>query len=119
MAWLTEHPTALFAEFEKQFGAPEVVAATYVNEMTPAELLKRLRVRRIVAAILVVVTVAAAIALGVWISFMSWVKEEAEKGMGGTIIISYEEGPVERISDGTLPRTTSNEIFYDEVVYGE
>jgi hypothetical protein len=119
LAWLTEHPTALFAEFEKQFGAPEVVAATYVNEMTPAELLKRLRVRRIVAAILVVVTASAAIALGVWISFMSWVKEEAEKGMGGTIKISYEEGPVEYISDGTLPRDAGNETIYYEVVYEE
>ena len=119
MAWLTEHPTALFAEFEKQFGAPEVVAATYVNEMTPAELLKRLRVRRIVAAILVVVTIAAAIALGVWISFMRWVKKEAEKGMGGTMKITTELIEEKHISDGTLPRTTSNEIFYDEVVYGE
>lgn len=120
MAWLAQNPSAPFAEFEQRFGTPEAVAATYVTQAEPEVLLKKLRIwRPLLLFLLCGVIVTVAIGGILWFRTLHQVREEAKKGVGGTMRITTIEGPVERISDGTLPRTTSDEIFYDEVVYGE
>ena len=120
MAWLTEHPKASFAEFEKCFGAPEVIAATYVTQTEPEVLLKKLRIwRPLLLFLLCGVIVTVAIGGILWFRTLHQVREEAKKGVGGTMRIRTEVGPEIYISDGTLPRTTSDEIIYEEVVYGE
>lgn len=45
-SYIAEHPDAGYAQIEAQFGAPEVVAAAYVESAGTAEILKALHVRR-------------------------------------------------------------------------
>ena len=82
--------------------------------------MKKLRIwRPLLLFLLCGVIVTVAIGGILWFRTLHQVREEAKKGVGGTIRIRYEEGPVEYVREGTLPRTTSDEIIYEEVVYGE
>lgn len=85
--YLSENPNAGFEEIQTQFGAPETIAAAYVESTGTAEILKSLHVRsRIATAATVVITVALVALLG-WSFFLRWAAVEAEKSMSGTIEI--------------------------------
>ena len=65
--YLADHPTADYAQLKAQFGEPETVAAAYVESSGTTEILKSLRIRRRIVAIIVAVTTAA---LLVWTSYV-------------------------------------------------
>ena len=107
LAWLTEHPKASFAEFEKCFGAPEAIATSYVVQTEPEELLQKLRFRQILLLVLgCAMAVVLVIGLVIWVQHIHWFRQEAERGIGGPIKIIYEDGPVNDPSGDTLPPAT-------------
>lgn len=65
--YLADHPTADFAQIKTQFGEPESVAAAYVESTGTAEILKSLRIRRRIVAIIAAVTTTA---LLIWTSYV-------------------------------------------------
>lgn len=67
--FLEQNPDADFARLQVEFGNPQTIAAAYVENTGTAEILKSLRVRRQIIAI---ITVAAAIFLLSWAVAVTW-----------------------------------------------
>lgn len=86
-AYVTENPKAEFDHILAQFGAPETIAAAYVESTGTAEILKSLHSRRKIATAVTIVIATAIAALLVWLAFLGWAAVEAEKSMGGSIEI--------------------------------
>lgn len=61
--YLAAHPEADMAAVTAHFGAPQEIAASYIENMTPEEILKKMRFRKTVLTIL---CAAAATALLLW-----------------------------------------------------
>lgn len=59
--WLKENPQADFAELEKVFGAPEAIAAAYLDEMRPEEILTKLSEKRKTIAVVAATCILALI----------------------------------------------------------
>ena len=66
---VSENPEISFEQLRDQFGAPETVAASYVENAGTAEILKSLQIRR---RILGVVTAAAVLVLLMWAGVVTW-----------------------------------------------
>lgn len=64
-AYLEENPSASFKEIESRFGAPRQIAVAHVDEMGTEELLKQLRIRKRIFA---VISAAVVLALLIWAS---------------------------------------------------
>ena len=75
-AYLEEKPSADFTEIENRFGKPGHIAAAYVDEMGTEELLKQLRVRKRIFA---VISAAVMLALLIWGSMVTAVYIEFQK----------------------------------------
>ena len=67
-AYLEENPSASFEEIESRFGAPRQIAVAYVEEMGTEELLKQLRIRKRIFA---VISAAVVLALLIWGSMVT------------------------------------------------
>ena len=65
--YLLEQPDASAEDFRARFGTPEVIAASCLEDVETTDLLRRLRLRRRVTAILVSTAFAA---LLVWVGFL-------------------------------------------------
>ena len=65
--YLLERPDASAEDFRARFGTPEVIAASCLEDVETTDLLRRLRLRRRVTAILVSTAFAA---LLVWVGFL-------------------------------------------------
>ncbi len=65
--YLLERPDASAEDFRARFGTPEVIAASCLEDVETTDLLRRLRLRRRVTAILVSTAFAA---LLVWVGFI-------------------------------------------------
>lgn len=86
-AYLHENPGADFASVQQHFGTPQQIAAAYIDEMTPAEILKRFKVRR---TVIIVICVTVALALLMWTITLgiAWLNEkDSADGF-------YDVGPV-------------------------
>lgn len=57
--YLGEHPEADMAALTAHFGTPQEIAASYVENMTPEEILKKFRIRRTVLIVICSVVVVA------------------------------------------------------------
>ena len=70
--YLEENPNADYKALLARFGEPEEIAAAYIETLEPAELLKKLRVRKriltAVAAVLIIIVLlwTATIAYAIW-----------------------------------------------------
>lgn len=64
-----QNPGADFPAIEAHFGTPQAIAASYVDMMDTAELLRKLRIRRRITAI---VLILAAIILVTWLGTVTW-----------------------------------------------
>jgi len=68
-AFLGEHPEADMAAIRERFGTPQAVASAYVESMDTAQLLKGLRIRK---RILAVVMAAVIFVLITWAGVVTW-----------------------------------------------
>lgn len=64
-----QNPEADAAAVLSYFGAPEVIAAAYIDQMGTAELLKKLRIRR---RILTIALTLAGVILVTWLGTVAW-----------------------------------------------
>lgn len=89
-SYLDANPAADFDQIRSHFGTPEQIAGAYIEELGTAEILRMLRIRRKIVAI--VAGVAAAIFL-IWICVVGWAIREAYINENGHIIdeIGYPE----------------------------
>lgn len=100
--YFAENPNADYAEMRAQFGAPENIAAAYIESTGTAEILKSMSIRRKIVGILTAVLVAALLA---WTCYLAWTAVKVNnvlKSMDGSYDDSYiVEGTVEIDPQGT------------------
>ena len=77
-SYLEQNPEADFRQVHEQFGSPLAIAASYVENMGAAEILKNLRIRK---RIFVTVASAVAIILLLWAGVVTWAAIEAERNL--------------------------------------
>jgi hypothetical protein len=82
-AYLEENPAADFDQIRAHFGTPELIAGTYVEELGTAELLRSLRVRRRIVAI---VAGTALVVLLIWICAVGWAITKLNAQANGHIV---------------------------------
>ncbi len=68
-AFLEENPQASFEAIASHFGSPQQIASTYLGDLTDAELLHKLQIRKKIVAI--IAGVMAAI-LVIWLAVVGW-----------------------------------------------
>lgn len=68
-AFLEENPQANFEAIASHFGSPQQIASTYLGDLTDAELLHKLQIRKKLVAI--IAGVMAAI-LVIWLAVVGW-----------------------------------------------
>ena len=61
--FLEKNPTADMTAIQQHFGTPQQIAAAYIDEMTPAEILRKFKIKR---TVITIVCAAAALALLLW-----------------------------------------------------
>ena len=83
-AYLDENPSATLTDLEMRFGTPTQVAAAYVEEMGTQELLKYLRIRKRIFAI---ISSVVALALIIWAAYVTVAFVDNQKSDDGY----YEE----------------------------
>ena len=83
-AFLEENPKASFEVIASHFGSPQQIASTYLSDLTDAELLHKLHIRKKV--ITIIAGIMAAI-LVIWLAVVGWaiVKEIIISGGYATI----------------------------------
>ena len=89
--FLLSNPAATMAEVEQRFGAADVIASAYIENMDRTVLLKKLRIRRTIKRI--VLAVAAAIIL-LWGCVVGWAAYEEWKNTHGyqtTVTQEFDE----------------------------
>ena len=67
--YLEEHPDATLVDLQTQFGMPQKIAASYVDTMNTADILKNLRIRR---RIMMIVLAAVLALLVSWVTVVTW-----------------------------------------------
>lgn len=68
-AYLQEHPEATFTDIRENFGSPQQIAASYVEELSTPELIQKLKLRRrILRSVVAIVGAAALLCIALWIS---------------------------------------------------
>lgn len=90
-SYLEANPEADFSRIQARFGAPETIATAYVEEMGTDKLLRDLRIRRKIVAM---VAGTMAIVLALWLGVVGWAIVREIKS-SNPIIESY-------ITDGTV-----------------
>lgn len=81
-AYREQNPDADFEQIQAHFGTPETIASAYVDEMGTDALLRHLRIRRKVFAI---VSGAMAAVLAVWLLAVGWAVTNEHASSGGSI----------------------------------
>lgn len=82
--YLFENPGATYAEFTERFGAPQQIAATYVDEMETGALLRDLRIKR---KIVRTVAATAAVAICLWTGLVVASYVDHRKNVNGYLVV--------------------------------
>ena len=90
--YLAENPDADYEQIKLHFGAPETVAASYIESTGTAEILKSLRIRKRIVRIIVMVAVFM---LVTWSALITWELIRANETLGGHMEVFLTEGEVE------------------------
>ena len=85
--FLEDHPDADYQAIVAQFGTPQQIAASYVDEMDTPELLNQLRINKKIVAI---VSAAAVAALLMWAGVVTAAYVDHIDDMNGTLTTSIE-----------------------------
>lgn len=85
--YLEQHPDAELADLQAQFGMPQDIAAAYIANTGTAEILRNLRVRRRVVAIVVA---TALIVLLTWAVAVTCASIDARNTIHGFIEVTIE-----------------------------
>lgn len=81
--FLFDKPDACYDEIKSRFGAPQQIAASYVEGKEPEELLKKLIIKkRVLGAVFVV----AALLLTMWLGYLAICFREVEKSADGYLV---------------------------------
>lgn len=67
--FLEEHPQTDFQMIQSHFGSPQQIASTYLSDLTDAELLHKLQIRKKVIAIIACLMAAI---LVIWLAVVGW-----------------------------------------------
>lgn len=86
--FLEEHPDTNLSQLDEQFGIPQQIAATYIENVGTAELLRNLRVRRRIVGI---VAGCAALIFAIWLGSVLWLTADAYNSIHGAITRSVTE----------------------------
>jgi len=86
--YLEENPEAVFPQIQAHFGTPETIAATYVEEIGTDTLLRDLRIRRKVVAM---VAGTMAVVLTLWLAVVGWAIVREIKSSNNTLVITVTE----------------------------
>ena len=91
--FLSENPEASYEALAERFGSPRQIAATYVDDMGTAELLKDLRARRRVVQI---VAAAAVTVVCLWTGLITVSYIGHLKDIGGCVVVG-EVAEIDRV----------------------
>lgn len=78
--FLEQNPNADFAAVQLHFGEPQTIALSYIEDQDAPELLRKMRVKRKVIAI---VAGTMALALALWMAVVVWGIVDAEQTTNG------------------------------------
>lgn len=87
-AYLDANPEADFVQVQAHFGAPETIATAYVEEMGTDKLLRDLRIRRKVVAM---VAGTMAVVLALWLGVVGWAIVREINSENRTVVITVTE----------------------------
>ena len=82
--YLEGHPEADMAALTAHFGTPQEIAASYVENMTPEEILKKFRIRR---TVLIVICSAVAAAFLMWTAVVGSALMNELNAAGGFVVV--------------------------------
>lgn len=86
--YLEQSPDATYLELEAKYGPPQQIAATYVENMGTADILREIRIRR---RMLEIISFAAAMVLVIWLVFALLAFIDAHGATHGRMEHSYSE----------------------------
>lgn len=86
--FLEQNPDADFDAIQLHFGEPRTIALSYIEDQDAPELLRKMRVKRKVIAI---VAGTMALILALWLAVVVWGIVDAEQTTGGHIIVDVGE----------------------------
>jgi uncharacterized membrane protein len=107
--YLAEEPQAGYDQITARFGAPQAIAAAYVENAGTAEILRALQIRRRIVSI--VAAVMAAILLS-WAGAVTWAMIQYKHNSQGFVTVSIQEGEVRPADDPYW--STPEGQFFDE-----
>ena len=87
--YLAEEPEAAYEQIVARFGAPETIAAAYVESTGTAEILRALQIRRRIVAI--VAAVMAVILLS-WAIVVTWTAINYNNSRPGNPVVTIRDG---------------------------
>lgn len=90
----SEHPDADFEQIVLRFGSPEMVAAAYVESTGTSEILKALRIRKRIVAI---VASVMAVALFIWAAAVTIIITQEKRAGVGFAIVELSELPQDTV----------------------
>lgn len=100
-SYLSENPSSDFDQIKMQFGAPESIAAAYVENTGTSDILKSLHIRKTIMAVVITVAIVILVA---WATVVTWAAVKADsviRSADGSCDISYiVEGSGETDSSG-------------------
>lgn len=88
-AFIAQEPEAGYEQLCARFGAPEVIAASCVENMGTAELLRSLRIRRRIVAIVAAVMAAVLVS---WAGAVTWAIIQESRNLSGTYEVEISSG---------------------------
>lgn len=104
--YLAENPDAEFEQIVAQFGAPETIAAAYIESTGTADILKSLQMRKRILAI--AAAIAAAVLLS-WAGIVTWTAVRADQNTVQSL--HFEDGgSMEIIAINSEPNQAQNSI---------
>ena len=86
--FLEQNPDADFDAVQLHFGEPQTIALSYIEDQDAPELLRRMRIRKKVLAI---VAGTMALVLAVWMVAMAWAVINEQQTTGGHVIVDIGE----------------------------
>ena len=86
--YLEEHPDATAEQVMAYFGAPEAIAASYVESAGTAEILRAVRIRRKITAMVAVVLLVILLS---WAAVVTWAVLDAYRDVRGDILVTTTE----------------------------
>jgi hypothetical protein len=86
--YLEEHPDATAEQVMAYFGAPEAIAASYVESAGTAEILRAVRIRRKITAMVAVVLLVILLS---WAAVVTWAVIDAYRDVRGDILVTTTE----------------------------